>query len=217
MYCLFKPCYCMLIKTSSFLPTLVTTADFIQLKMTTSEIYAISKKTREFVSIEPLSNIESKAIYMLVGVGALISVFLFIIIIILLYKKSNQSEGRIGGAIGRPQNDSPLHGVSTNQGNWRPYNTIADHLKDHSYRSLEDGYAEINENVERNVSNNSTPLVGSGIQETVSESSIESDDNFQTMNEVYDEEVTGDMRNDFANLYLQPISGLRIKRTSQLD
>lgn len=204
-----------LIKTLSFLPILVTTADFIQLKMTTSEIFAISKNTREFVSIDPLSNIENKAIYMLVGVGALISVFLFIIIILLLYKKGNQSEGRVGGAIARPHNDSPLHDESTNQGNWRPYNTIADHLKDHSYRSLEDGYAEINENVQMNVSNNSTLLVGSGIQETVSESSIESDDNFQTENDVYDEDVTGEVRTDFTNLYLKPISDHRIKRMSQ--
>lgn len=206
-----------LIKTLSFLPILVTTADFIQIKMTTSEIYAISKNTREFVSIEPLSNIEHKAIYMLFGVGALISVFLFIIIIILLYKKRNQSEGRVGGAIARSHNDSPLPDESTNQGNWRPYNIIADHLKDHSYRSLEDGYAEINENVQMNVSNNSTLLVGSGIQETVSESSIESDDNFQTENDVYDDDLTGEVRTDFTNLYLKPISDHRIKRMSQLD
>lgn len=55
--------------------------------------------------------------------------------------------------------DSPLHDESTNQGNWRPYNSCIDQLKDHSYRSLENGYAEINEAVQRNVSNRSTVLV----------------------------------------------------------
>ena len=98
------------------------------------------KKNIQFVTVKPEYKNEFQAIYWLVGVGALISVFLFIIVIQLCKKCSSSRKRNINR---QSSDDNAINSETLNQTNQRGYNIISEQLKDHSYRSFEDKYADI--------------------------------------------------------------------------
>lgn len=98
------------------------------------------KKNIQFVTVKPEYKNEFQAIYWLVGVGALISVFLFIIVIQLCKKYSSSRKRNINR---QSSDDNAINRKNLNQTNQRGYNIISEQLKDHSNRSFEDKYAEI--------------------------------------------------------------------------
>lgn len=108
------------------------------------------KKNIHFVTVKPEYKNEFRAIhvYMLVGIGALISLFLFIIVIQLCKKSSSSRKRNISL---QSRDDNALNSETLNQTNQRGYNFISEQLKDHSYRSFEDQYAEINEGLEMDI------------------------------------------------------------------
>lgn len=118
--------------------------------LTTRTVTASTKRNIEILTVKPEFRNEFHATYMLVGVGALISLFLFIIII-QHCKKSNTSENQNVGVRRQTSNDTELITESSNQENGRGYNIIYEQSKDHSYSSFEVQYEEINESLEMNI------------------------------------------------------------------
>ena len=137
---------------------------------------------------------------MLVGVGALISLFLFIIII-QHCKKSNSLIKR--NVSQQSSNDIALHNEPSYQGNRRGYNFISERPKNHSYTSFEDQYAEIPDNLELNTQSTSTLQDNYG---TSYYSSI-TDSYSNTMNDQFGEDRTEQLKIsvDSSNSYLKPI------------
>lgn len=121
-------------------------------QITTKNVLATLKGNMPFTTVKPEAKNEFQATHMLVGIGALISLFLFIIII-QLCRKSSSSKSR---NITRQSNDdTTLNSGSLNQGNIRGYNVISEQLKEHSYQPFDVQYAEINESLEMHIPNNS--------------------------------------------------------------
>lgn len=113
-----------------------------------------------FIPFKPESKNEFQAMYMLVGIGALISLFLFIIVIQLCRKSSSSKTRNISR---QSSDDTTLNSGSLNQGNLRGYNVISEQFKEHTYRPFDVHYAEINENVEMHIPNDSTAQNGDEI------------------------------------------------------
>nr|XP_022290647.1 uncharacterized protein LOC111102271 [Crassostrea virginica] len=121
-------------------------------QITTKNVLSTLKGNMPFTTVKPEAKNEFQATHMLVGIGALISLFLFIIII-QLCRKSSSSKSR---NITRQSNDdTTLNSGSLNQGNIRGYNVISEQLKEHSYQPFDVQYAEINESLEMHIPNNS--------------------------------------------------------------
>ena len=121
-------------------------------KITTS-YYSAGTKTNMILNTTPTtpeSRDEFQAIYMLVGISALICLFLFIIIV-QLCKKSQSSKSQT--VTPQSGDDNTLHSELPNHGNGIGYNVISGRPKDHSYRSFNVHYAEITERMEINAPN----------------------------------------------------------------
>ena len=97
---------------------------------------------------------------MLVGIGALISLFLFIIVIQLCRKSSSSKTRNISR---QSSDDTTLNSGSLNRGNIRGYNVISEQFKEHTYRPFEVQYAEINESLQMHIPNDSAAHNGDEI------------------------------------------------------
>lgn len=117
-------------------------------QLTTRKLTANTNRNIVFPTVKPDFRNEFQATYMLVGVGALISLFLFIIVI-QHCKKSKTSKKR--NVSRRTNNDAELIAESSTQGNQRGYNIIYEQPKDHLYSSCEVQYEEINESLEMSI------------------------------------------------------------------
>ena len=146
---------------------------------------------------------------MLVGVGALISLFLFIIVI-QLCKKSSSSRKR---NISRQSCDDNALNSETNQ---RGYNIISEQFKDHSYRSFEDQYAEINERLEMDILNDSSLHDDNGTFASLYSNTQPTDKFEDTTNNISVDDIIEDIKVDVdaSNSYLKPIFVQREPKTS---
>ena len=169
---------------------------------TTRDDSANLKKNIQFVTVKPEYKYEFQAIYMLVGVGALISVFLFIIVI-QLCKKSSSSRKRNRHS----RDDNAFNNETLNQTNQRGYNIISEQFKDHSYRSFEDQYAEINESLEMNILNASSMQDNNGSFASLYLNSQPTDKFEDTTNNITVHDMAEEMKLDVdgSNSYLKPI------------
>ncbi|XP_078315699.1 uncharacterized protein LOC144620034 [Crassostrea virginica] len=102
------------------------------------------------IPFKPESKNEFQATYMLLGIGALISLFLFIIVIQLCRRSSSSKTRNISQ---QSNDDTTLNSDSLNQANLRGYNVISEQFKEHSYRPFDVQYTEINENLEMHIPN----------------------------------------------------------------
>lgn len=105
---------------------------------------------------------------MLVGIGALISLFLFIIVIQLCRRSSASKTRNISR---QSSDDTTLNSGSLDQGNLRGYNVISEQFKEHSYRPFDVQYAEINESLEMHIPNDSAAQNGDEISVVLYENS----------------------------------------------
>ena len=179
---------------------------------TTRDDSANLKKSIQFITVKPENTNEFQAIYMLVGVGALISLFLFIIVIQLCKKSSSSRKRNISR---QSRDDNALNSETLNQTNQRGYNVISEQLKDHSYRSFEDQYAEIRDSFEMNILNDSSMHKNNGTFASLYFNS-QPTDTFQdtTNNRSVDdlaEEIKVDVDASFS--YLEPIFVQREPKT----
>ena len=158
------------------------------------------KKNIQFVTVKPEYKHEFQAIYMLVGVGALISVFLFIIVI-QLCKKSSSSRKRNR----QSRDDNAFNNETLNQTNQRGYNIISEQFKDHSYRSFEDQYAEINESLEMDILNASSMQDNNGSFASLYLNSQPTDKFENTTNNITVHDMAEEMKADVDGSYLKPI------------
>lgn len=153
-----------------------------------------------FVTFKPEAKNEFQA--MLVAVGALISLFLFIIVIQRCKKSSvkrNVSQ--------QSSNDTALHIEPSYQGNERGYNVISEQPKDHSYTLFEGQYAEIGEGLEIDNLNTPTSQDDGGTARSFFQSSSIIDTYSDTMNGDFVDNMTDTLKIsvDSSNFYLKPI------------
>lgn len=154
------------------------TIESYEFKNTTKDISKTMWKNIDFVTVTPDSKKEFHALYMVFGIGALISMLLLIIVIQLCKKSKTPNVSR------RSSDDTKLNSESLTQGNRRDNSIIPEQNEDHTYRSIDIHYAEINESVEMNITNASTIPDDSGTQEALPRNSqmtdrcrIKTDDN----------------------------------------
>lgn len=115
-----------------------------------------STSTREkhaLITVEPMKKSEFQAIYLLIGFVAIISLFLFIIVL-QLCKKSMSSKRQ--PKCSKKSDDNASHDEPLNQCNRRAFHGITDQSKDNSYLSIEVEYEEINDGLARVIRKNST-------------------------------------------------------------
>lgn len=133
--------------TISFISGTLQTSN--QFQFTTRKYTEKSEKDRMNTTSEPITVIKFKETYILIGLGAIISLFL-LIIIIQLCKKSKKKK-----ITGYTCDDSVLHVEPTFQGNRGTYNAVSEGIKtNQSYQSLSVEYIEINEQLETREPNN---------------------------------------------------------------
>lgn len=151
----------------------------------------------------------------LVGIGVLISLFLFIIVI-QLCRRSSSSKTR---NVSRQSNDNTtLNSGSLNQGNLRVYNVIFEQFKEHTYGPFDVQYAEINENVEMHIPNDSAAQNGDEIfvdlyeKPPVMEKFEDTKDNRFLEDTCMQEEAM--MGVDASNNYLNPIFTPGVSKSS---
>ena len=168
------------------------------------------KKNIQFITVKPENTNEFQAIYMLVGVGALISLFLFIIVI-QLCKKSSSSRKRNR----QSRDDNAFNNETLNQTNQRGYNVISEQLKDHSYRSFEDQYAEINERLGMDILNATSMQDNNGTFASLYLNSQPTDKFEDTTNNITVHDMAEEMKVDVdgTNSYLKPIFVQREPKT----
>ena len=176
-------------------------------QITTRDFSANTKTNIMYVTVKPESKNEFQA--MLVGVGALISLFLFIIII-QHCKKSTSSKKR--NVSEQSSNDIALHSEPSSRGNQRGYNFIPERPKNHSYTSFEVQYAEIPDNLELNTQNTSS----SGDNYGTSQYSSITDSYCNTINGEFGEDRAEQLKIsvDSSNTYLKPIFVPKIQTRS---
>ena len=117
-------------------------------QITTRDFSANTKKNIMYVTVKPeKTETRNEFQAMLVGVGALISLFLFIIIIQHCKKSSSSIKRNVSRQSG---NNIALHNEPSYLGNRRGYNVISERPKNHSYTSFEVQYAEIPDSLELN-------------------------------------------------------------------
>ena len=161
-----------------------------------------SEKNIVSVTFKPESKNEFHAMYMLVGVGTLISLFLFIIVI-QLCKKSKSSQNR--NVSQQSSHDVAFHSGTSIHDNRIGYNCIPEQLKDNSYRSLEAHYAEINDSLDLSFPITSTAQdQQSGL--LYKNTSI-SDDYINSMSNVFVEDKAKESKlsTESSSLYLNPV------------
>lgn len=141
---------------------------------------------------------------MLVGVGALISLFLFIIVVQLCKKSSSSRKRNISR---QSHDDNSFNNETFNQTNQRGYNIISEQFKDHSYRSFEDQYAEINESLEMDILNASSMQDNNGAFASLYLNSQPTDKFEDTTNNITVDKIAEEMKIDAdgSNSYLKPI------------
>lgn len=139
-----------------------------RLQITTRDFLETLKGNVPFIPFKPESKNEFQATYMLVGIGALISLFLFIIVIQLCRRSSASKTRNISR---QSSDDTTLNSGSLTQGNLRGYNVISEQFKEHSYRPFDVQYAEINESLEMHIPNDSAAQNGDGISVVLYENS----------------------------------------------
>lgn len=114
-------------------------------RLSTRNLFANTKRNIVFLTVKPDLRNGFQATYMLVGVGVLISLFLFIIVI-QHCKKSKTSKKR--NVSRQTSNEAELIAESSTQDNRRGYNIIYEQSKGHLYSSCGVQYEEINESLE---------------------------------------------------------------------
>lgn len=130
--------------TISFISGTLQTSN--QFQFTTRKYTEQSEKNRMNTTSEPITVIKFKETYILIGLGAIISLFLFILIIQLCKKSKSSKKKKITGYT---CDDSVLH--------VQPYNAVFEGIKtNQSYQSLSVEYIEINEQLETREPNNSS-------------------------------------------------------------
>lgn len=175
-------------------------------QITTKHFLATLKGNMPFIPVKPESKIEFQATHMLVGIGALISMFLFIIVIQLCRKSSSSRTRNISR---QSCDDTTLNTGSFNQGNIRGYNVISEELIEHSYRPFDVQYAEINESLEMHIPNDSVVHNGDKISVVlynnppVTEKFDDRKDNIIAENTCMQEEAI--MDSDASKTYLNPV------------
>ena len=155
-----------------------------------------------YETVKPESRNDFQAV--LVGVGAVISLFLFIIII-QHCKKSKSSMKRHFSQ--QSSNDFAAHDEPSHQGNRRGYNVITERPKNHSYTSFEVHYAEIPDNLELNTQSTSTAQDNYETSQSFYHNSSITDSNGDKMNGEFGEDRTEQLKIsvDSSNSYLEPI------------
>ena len=170
-------------------------------QITTRDCSANTKKNIMYVTVKPeKTETRNEFQAMLVGVGALISLFLFIIII----QHCKKSKSLIKRTVSeQSSNDIVLHNEPLHQGNRRGYNIITERPKNDSYTSFEVQYAEIPDSLELNIESTSTSQDNYG---TSQYSSI-TDSYSNTMNGEFGKDRTEQLKIsvDSSNSYLKPI------------
>lgn len=123
-----------------------------QFQFTTRKYTDLSEKDRMNTTSEPITVIKFKETYILIGLGAIISLFLLIIIIQLCKKSKSSKKKKITGYT---CDDSVLHVEPSFQSNRGTYNAVYEGIKtNQSYQSLSVEYIEINEQLETREPNN---------------------------------------------------------------
>lgn len=155
-----------------------------------------------FVTFKPEAKNEFQA--MLVAVGALISLFLFIIII----QHCKKSKSSIKRNVSRlSSNDTGLHIEQSCHRIQSGYNAFSEQSKDHSYTLFESQYAEISESLELDILNTSTLQDDDGTSRSFHQNSSMIDTYSDTMNGNFVESMTEKLKIsvDSSNFYLEPI------------
>lgn len=155
-----------------------------------------------YETVKPESRNEFQA--MLVGVGALISLFLFIIIIQHCKKSKSLMKRNFSQ---QSSNDFASHDEPSHQGNRRGYNFISERPKNHSYTSFEVQYAEIPDSLELNTQSTSAPQDNYETSQSFYQNSSITDSNGDTMNVEFVEDNAEQLTLsvDSSNSYLKPI------------
>ncbi|XP_078315717.1 uncharacterized protein LOC111099513 [Crassostrea virginica] len=180
--------------------TTMITGTIQGLQITTGDFSANTKKDIMYETVKPESGNEFQA--MLVGVGALISLFLFIIII--QHCKKSSIKRNVSR---QSSNNIALHNESSYLGNRRGYNVISERPKNHSYTSFEVQYAEIPDNLELNTQSTSTSQDNYETSQSFYQNSSITDSNGDTMNVEFVEDNAEQLTIsvDSSNSYLKPI------------
>lgn len=122
-----------------------------QFQFTTRKYKEQSEKDRTNLTSEPITTIKFKETYILIGLGAIISVFLFIIII-QQCKKSRSLKKKT--FTGHTCDENVLQAESSFQDNRGTYSAVSEEYKaNRSYQSINVEYIEINEDLEMHESN----------------------------------------------------------------
>ena len=175
-------------------------------QISTNDFLATLKGNMPFIPVKPESKNEFQATHMLVGIGALICLFLFIIVIQLCRKSSSSKRRNISR---KSSDDTTLNSGSLNQGNIRGYNIISEQLEEHSYQPFDVQYAEINESLELHIPNDSAVQNGDKISVVlyenppVTERFEDRKDNIIVENTCMQEEAI--MDSDASKTYLHPV------------
>lgn len=120
-------------------------------QFTTRKYKGQSEKDRTNLTSEPITTIKFKETYILIGLGAIISVFLFILII-QHCKKSRSLQKKT--FTGHTCDENVLQAESSFQDNRGTYNVVSEeNIANRSYQSLDVEYIEINEELEMQESN----------------------------------------------------------------
>ena len=161
-----------------------------------------TEKNILYITVEPESRNEFQAI--LVGVGALISLLLFIIIIQHCKKYTSSIKRNV---IRQSSHDNALHNEPSFQDNRRHYNVISETPKNHPYTSFEVQYVEILDSLELNTQSTPTSQDDYETSQSFYQNSLITDSNGDTMNVefVEDKEEQSKISVDSSNSYLKPI------------
>ena len=181
-------------------------------QITTRDFSANTKKNIMYVTVKPESKNEFQA--MLVGVGALISLFLFIIIIQHCKKSTSSIKRNVNG---QSSNNIALHNEPSYLGNRRGYNVISERPKIHSYTPFEVHYAEIPESLELNTQSTSTAQDNNETSQSFYQNSSKTDSNGDKMNVEFVEDKAEELKIsvDSSNSYLKPIFVPKIQTRSR--
>ena len=208
LFHIISPGYCMWSMIDTFLQDkntfhfLSVTGTIQGLQITTGDFSANTKKDIMYETVKPESGNEFQA--MLVGVGALISLFLFIIIIQHCKKSSSSIKRNVSR---QSSNNIALHNEPSYLGNRRGYNVISERPKNHSHTSFEVQYAEIPDSLELNTQSTSTSQDNYETSQSFYQNSSITDSNGDTMNVEFVEDNAEQLTIsvDSSNSYLKPI------------
>ena len=180
-------------------------------QITTGDVAAYTKKNIVFVTAKPETKTEFQAI--LVGLGAMIGLFLFIIIIQLCKKSKSAVKRNVSR---QSSNDISLYIEPQYQGNQGGYNAISELPKDHVYTEFESHYAEITDSLESNIPDASYSHDNYDVFYSSSSMTDTYSDTMNAMNGdcVEDLELEPNISVHSSNSYLQPIFVPRLQITT---